>query len=492
MTFEAYSTACNPALVRLQSARSVLLLQGPVGAFFDRLANWLMQHGAQVRRVAFQGGDVYDSQVLEPITFKQALQDWPAYFEQLLQQHTIDCVVLFGQSRKHHHAAIQLCKSQGIDVVVLEEGYFRPGYITMELGGVNGFSQTLQRYHWAPTPETAPLTPDISPRHFQKMAWQASLHYQAMWQARHEFAQYKHHRNSQPSYYAHYWLRSWLRKLLNLRPSYRLQRQLFAHKTRQPYYFVPLQHDGDAQIVHHSDFANNAEFVIRVMHSFARRAPANSLLVFRQHPHVRGGPGHGELIAGLAQELGVARRVHHMIEGDTPDLAQHSAGVVLINSTVGLQALERGAPLMVMGQALYKQPQLSFTGDLDQFWTQGRPACPAHTAHFMAQIKNLTQAPASVYAMRDEPLRWNEVLAQAHAHPPAEKPEPGKLLAWLQKFQSSQTQSVSCCERTRFDCNQGRNCPLREKKHAHPSDKPRTAADTVPKRACFVDPNGRD
>ena len=100
-----------------------------------------------------------------------------------------------------------------------------------------------------------------------------------------------------------------------------------------------------------------------------------------------------------------------MIEGDTPDLAQHSAGVVLINSTVGLQALERGAPLMVMGQALYKQPQLSFTGELDQFWTQGRPACPAETPKFLAQMKNLTQGPASVYALRDEPLRWHEVLA---------------------------------------------------------------------------------
>ena len=405
-------TPCNPALRCLQQAKSVLLLQGPVGAFFDRLATWLMQYGAQVRRVAFQGGDVYDSQVLAPIAFKQALQDWPAFFEQLLQTHLVDCVVLFGQSRKHHHAAIELCKSQGIAVVVLEEGYFRPGYITMELGGVNGFSQTLQRYNWVPPGQAGLIAPDISSKHFEKMAWQAALHYQAMWQARHEFVLYQHHRISDPRYYAHYWLRSWWRKLMHLRPSHRLQRQLFAHKNLQPYYFVPLQHDGDAQIVHHSDFANNAEFVIRVMHSFAQHAPANSLLVFRQHPHVRGGPGHGELIAGLAQELGIFKRVHHMVEGDTPDLAQHSAGVVLINSTVGLQALERGAPLMVLGEALYKQPQLSFTGNLDQFWTQARPACPAETQRFLAQMKNLTQAPVSVYALRGEPIAWK--LEQPH------------------------------------------------------------------------------
>lgn len=386
-----------------------------MGAFFDRLATWLMQQGAQVRRVAFQGGDVNDSQVLQPIAFRQSLQDWPGFFGQLLQDHAIDCVVLFGQSRHYHHAAIAQCKSQGLPVVVLEEGYFRPGYITMELGGVNGFSQTLARYIWHPERDAVPITPDITPHHFQKMAWHASRHYQALWDARHQFPHYQHHRISQPSYYAVYWIRSWLRKLMHLRPSRQLQQQLFARKAQTPYYFVPLQHDGDAQIVHHSDFADNAEFVMRVVHSFAQHAPAHSLLVFRQHPHVRGGPGHGELIAGLAQELGIAHRVHHMVEGDTPDLAQHSAGVVLINSTVGLQALERGAPLMVLGEALYKQPQLSFMGELDAFWQKARPACPAETQRFLAQIKNLTQAPVSVYALRSEPIRWQQRPTQASA-----------------------------------------------------------------------------
>jgi hypothetical protein len=80
------------------------------------------------------------------------------------------------------------------------------------------------------------------------------------------------------------------------------------------------------------------------------------------------------------------------------------AGVVVINSTVGLQALERGAPLIVMGQALYRQPQLTFTGELDDFWQQARPACPVETERFLAQMKNLTQAPVSVYALRSEPI----------------------------------------------------------------------------------------
>jgi hypothetical protein len=36
-----------------------------------------------------------------------------------------------------------------------------------------------------------------------------------------------------------------------------------------------------------------------------------------------------------------------------------------------------------------------------------------------------------------------------------------KLFRLFQKTPSFNTQSISCCELTQFDCNQGRNCPLR-------------------------------
>ena len=59
----------NPALARLAASRTVLLLQGPVGPFFDRLASWLGSRGARVHRVAFQGGDEFDAKALEPVKF---------------------------------------------------------------------------------------------------------------------------------------------------------------------------------------------------------------------------------------------------------------------------------------------------------------------------------------------------------------------------------------------------------------------------------------
>lgn len=410
------SVAANPALTTLSGSRRVLQLQGPVGPFYDRMAHWLHRCGARVDRVVFQGGDRHDCQTVAPIDFVGPPASWPAFLGDLISRRGIDCIVLFGQSRAYHRPAIELARDAGIPVVVCEEGYFRPGFVTMELGGVNGYSATLDKFFWQlPGPAAqegggrlqlpqAGIEPDASPRHFQKMAWHACRHYAAMHRGRRDYPAYSHHRVTDPYYYAAYWVRSWFRKYGQARYDLSVQRRLFAAENL--YFFVPLQFDGDAQITQHSRYPENVHFIIEVMRSFATHAPESATLVFKQHPHARGGLGHANLIYSLAEELGMPRRVLHLVEGDTPDLAEHAAGVVLINSTVGFQALERNAPLMVMGEAIYKRPDLTHNGRLDDFWSN--PVRPDRSAveSFLRQVKNLTQAPASVYANRDEPLNW--------------------------------------------------------------------------------------
>lgn len=391
----------NPAFTCLKRASRVLMLQGPVGPFFDRITHWLHARGCEVERVVFHGGDQEDCRAVEPIRFAGSVQEWPAFISELLRAKRPDCVVLFGQGRMYHKVAMERARAVDTPVVVLEEGYFRPGFVTMELGGVNGYSTTLDRFEWT---GERPLLPAVTPMHFQKMAWHASQHYVALNRHKRIYPHYEHHRATHVPSYAWYWTRSWVRKTARHKPDRRLQQWLF--ETRQPYYFVPLQLEGDSQITQHSRFESIADFVLEVLHSFERHAPKDTLLVFRQHPHARGGKGHEHLIRTLAGALGVGGRVHHMVEGDTPDLTEHSLGTVLINSTVGLQALERGSPLIVMGDAPYKQPAFTFTGGLDDFWRDRQPPAPDATGKFLAQVKNLTQVPASAYALRDEPLLW--------------------------------------------------------------------------------------
>jgi hypothetical protein len=59
-----------------------------------------------------------------------------------------------------------------------------------------------------------------------------------------------------------------------------------------------------------------------------------------------------------------------------------------------------------MGDSMYKHPQLTHAGTLDTFWTAARPPDAQQAEGFLLQIKNLTQAPASVYAGRSVPLAW--------------------------------------------------------------------------------------
>jgi len=400
------ATPTNPAYLSLCGARTVLLLQGPLGPFYDRLARWLQAQGKRVLRVAFQGGDLADCRAVVPLAYRGTLADWPAYLRELLVSEGVDAVVLFGQARSYHAAAVEEARDHHCAVIVLEEGYFRPGFITMELDGVNGYSRTLENYRWTretPIPP-APLQADDTPHHFRKMALHATRHYLAMWARRHHFGCYEHHREPSPWHYVRYWLRTWARKAWRYRHDLHLESELIASGV--PYLLVPLQNDGDSQITHHSVYGENSFFIMEVLRSFALHAPANSKLVFRVHPYARGGHAHRHLIRSVAQDLGIGSRVVYLMEGHTPVLAQHSRGVVLINSTVGLQVLERGAPLIALGDALYRRYGLTFAGPLDRFWAEAKPADRQAVEAFLAQLKNLTQMPASVYANAEEPLLW--------------------------------------------------------------------------------------
>lgn len=382
----------------------MLLLQGPVGPFFDRLTAWLQERGTRVHRIALQGGDLADTRRIAPITYTAPPEEWAPFIAKQLQALQPCCVVLFGQTRFYHVHAIEAANQAGIPIVVLEEGYVRPGYITMELGGVNGYSTTLKRYRWEPANAAPTLQhPPTTKHQFRQMALFAMRHYLHMRWASTEFPHYSHHKPTSIARHAAYWVRSWLRKQIHQFHDNRQVRLL----ANNHYFLVALQHDGDSQITHHSRFTENTDFIIEVMCSFAQHAPAQATLVFKQHPFSRGGPGHIAFIRSLARELGISNRVQALVEGHTPTLVRHAQGVLVINSTVGMQSLVHRKPLMVMGEALYKQPGVTFGGELNDFWAHHHPPAEPETSSLLAQIIHLTQVPCNVYGLPTEPLLWH-------------------------------------------------------------------------------------
>jgi capsule polysaccharide modification protein KpsS len=91
-------------------------------------------------------------------------------------------------------------------------------------------------------------------------------------------------------------------------------------------------------------------------------------------------------------------------EAHNPTVLDHCQGVVLINSTLGLQALARLVPVKALGESLYGQPGLTDQQALATFWQQPqRPS--AHTRDWLHLLKCRTQIPCSVYAFNGEPWK---------------------------------------------------------------------------------------
>jgi capsular polysaccharide export protein len=377
----------NPALSVLKASQSVLLLQGPVGPFFDRISQWLMARGQQVHRIVFSGGDQHDCKAITPINFAGKLNEWRAFFSAQCVQLKVDVVVLFGQSRAYHQVAINAANQ----------------FMTMELDGVNGNSTTLDRFTWDGPKESLKSATDNHP--FLASTYFAAVHYAQMLLRRRNFPNYEHHRHYSPLYYFGYWMYSWFRKWSNLQRDKSKQKELLDSKAF--YYFVPLQFEGDAQLKVFSSYNSVQEFLSEVICSFVAHAPKRALLVFREHPHGRGMGGYKSFVNQVAESFGAEKRIVYMVEGDTPVLVKHSAGVITINSTVGVRALKTQVPLKVMGAAIYQRPGLIFAGQLDQFWSKAVPVTPETSGEFLLQLKNLTQVSACGYARRSSPIDWS-------------------------------------------------------------------------------------
>jgi capsular polysaccharide export protein len=124
--------------------RHFLFLQGMATWFFARLGAALARRGHEVRRINFNGGDRLLSPRLGAVSYRGKLDDWPRFLFRRLKEWSVTDIVLFGDCRPLHAAAIEVARAHGVAVHVFEEGYLRPNWITLERCGVNGNS-TLPR-----------------------------------------------------------------------------------------------------------------------------------------------------------------------------------------------------------------------------------------------------------------------------------------------------------------------------------------------------------
>jgi len=401
--------------------RRVLMLQGPMGPFFARLAHDLREQGATPYKVDFNGGDWLHSRTKafeQTFAYRGPLEHLPAFLDALVERLRIDTVLLFGDCRPVHQPVVQALAARGIRVCVFEEGYIRPDFITLEPEGVNSHS-SLPRdpgfYLRQACPEL-PASRSLGRTFYFAMLW-TILYAVAFDLGRPWFRHGIHHRpmsilQGLP------WLRSAARKVWHAWRE-RGWLQWLCTQASGSYFLVPLQTHGDAQVAVHSCFESVPAFIGHVMESFARHAPQQTHLVIKHHPLDRGDCDYTGLVRELAHRLGLEGRCLYIHDQHLPTLLRHARGVVTINSTVGLSAIGEGVAVKACGEAIYDMPGLTSQDTLDEFWSRAPQARPdpelhrafrhyliAHSQHQGSFYRRLPGVPARsgvVWAAHGEP-----------------------------------------------------------------------------------------
>ena len=375
-----------------------LFLQGVSSPFFARLADQLTAAGHTVFKVNFNCGDASYWRLPDAWSFRDTVSSLPPWLTAKFESHGFTEMVLFGDRRPIHIAAIECAKRLGATVHVFEEGYFRPNWVTLERGGVNPHSGLPRDPDWY-----LKHAPHVLEETFQR------VHTPLFVRAAHDiayhlanlgnFIAYPGYRTHRPANavveYAGLARRFALLGFHQRRDKVICDRLVNAGK---PFFLLPLQLDSDAQIRDFSSFSGMKEVIATVVRSFARAAPEGTKLLIKNHPLDTGFVDYPAEIKRAAAECGVQERVHYIETGDANPLLQHTKGVVLVNSTVGTAALEAGRPIKTLADPIYNLPGLTFQGGLDDFWKNGAPPEPELAAAFRKMVMHTTLVNGGFYA----------------------------------------------------------------------------------------------
>lgn len=396
-------------------SRVFLLLQGPMSYFFTYLGRALRAEGAEVWRIHVCPGDRLFWRGPGGVSYRGRPDDWPDYVGRFIAEKGVTDIVCLGDGRRWHADALPGAKAGKVRVHVVEQGYLRPHYLTVEPDGTGG--NTRFPRDWSQISKLAEAEPMPHPG-FQSSFFAFSVmdvafnlaNILASWAF---YPHYKQHALDHP-------LREWggwiFKKALKMRSRRAALRAAEAQVTAHPgpLYVFPLQLETDYQIRLHGPPEGLRETLRTLIASFRNNAPAEAMLVIKLHPLDNGWTPWEALIAETATDI--EDRVVYLDGGDLDAMLARSAGCVVVNSTVGLTALTLGAPVKALGTAIYDLDGLTFQGDLDAFWSEGAPPDPDRLALFLRALKAAIQVPGGFDGTGAEPGARN--MAQKMLNPP--------------------------------------------------------------------------
>ena len=380
--------------------RSFLFLQGPHGPFFRKLGQELERRGHRATRVNLCGGDWLDWPC-GALSYHGRTSDWSAWVARLMEERNVTDLLVYGDWRPHHREAVHIARLRGIRVWAFDEGYLRPHWITMEEGGVNGNSTlpaTPEAVHDAcqsgdlMEPGAQPALNPLAHRQRQAF-WYAAF---SLW----GIPFYPFYRTHRPYSHMQELCSGWIPHILSAKKRLRQSEAAIARMDEMPYFLFPLQLDSDSQVRRYSPFSGMKEAIAWVMTSFAQHAPEDVRLVIRNHPLDNGLIRYDRFIRNFSKACGIEDRVLFVESGNGTEMIRKSRAVVLLNSTMGLQALQMGKAVYCVGQSIYAMKGLAENrqeDSLDHFWNQYQQPNPELLAEFEKIVRCRTLVNGNFY-----------------------------------------------------------------------------------------------
>lgn len=365
--------------------RRFLIVSAPFGRFSTVLANVLEARGAEVQRMIFNAGDAFDWRRPGGLRFRASPEAWEKEAPALLSNYTD--IILFGEGGSYNRAVLDLTDTIPARCWVLENGYFRPDWVTVERNGVNGSSglPRSREGYMSPCPDPSPVRPvgKILPHHVANI----SLYHVVQVAGAPMFPRYRSQYSAAP----------WRQCLGHIRRYFALTFSEPAEAAvdlliqRGPFFIACLQREGDAQLLRYSRYADNTAFLAEVMRSFAASAPADARLVIKNHPLDPGVIDLKGVTRRLAGANGLLERVDFIDGGNLARLCRASRGMVVNNSSAALSALGFQTPVKVMGDAFFDFDGLTHQGALEDFWNSPQRPDADLFARFRAHVIDRTQ-----------------------------------------------------------------------------------------------------
>jgi capsular polysaccharide export protein len=367
------------------TGRRFLIVTAPFGPFGTVLNDTLKAAGAEVDRVLMNAGDELYWRRREGVRFKGRASEWEGRFLSMVGDYTD--VLIFGEGGPYNQAAIRHAPDYAARLWVLENGYFRPDWITVERNGVNA-SSSLPRDRSGyddPAPELPTVRPvgRILPYHVTNI----SLHHLIQLPGRWMY----------PNYVAPYTQPPWLQCAGHIRRYFQLAFQSRSRTDadriarRGPFFIVCLQREGDAQLLRYSTYADNAAFLSEIFGSFVEHAPADARLIVKNHPLDPGLVDLASITRGLSLEYDLADRVNFIDGGNLAQLCRLSRGMIVNNSTAALSALGFRTPVKALGRAFFDFEGLTDQKPLNDFWRSPEGPEPDLFTRFRAHVLERTQ-----------------------------------------------------------------------------------------------------